>query len=226
MNKTIFIIIICLISFGCKLQSTINQDLKNELDSILIKDQIFREYIDVQTNEIRKQEIAKLTGYSKEYLDNHIWAIITETDSLNLVKVEKIISKYGYPGKSLVGQPTNTAAFLVIQHSPKIKQYYPLVEKAGKNKEIPFTDVAMMLDRKLIEEKKPQIYGTQIEGKFIINEQTGKKEQVIYVLPIKNAEKVNNRRKKAGFETTVEENAKRFGIEYKNYTYEEIERMK
>ncbi len=83
----------------------------------------------------------------------------------------------------------------------------------------------MMLDRKLIEEKKPQIYGTQIEGKFIINKQTGKKEQVIYVLPIKNADKVNNRRKKAGFETTVEENAKRFGIEYKNYTYEEIERI-
>ncbi|WP_304067852.1 DUF6624 domain-containing protein [Pedobacter glucosidilyticus] len=226
MNKTIFTIIISLISFGCKLQNTINQDLKNELDSILIRDQIFREYIDVQTNELRKQEIAKRTGYSKEFLDHHILAIITATDSLNLVKVEKIISKYGYPGKSLVGQPTNTAAFLVIQHSPNIKKYYSLIEKAGKNKEIPFTDVAMMLDRKLIEEKKPQIYGTQLEGKFIINKQTGKKEQVIYVLPIKNAEKVNNRRKKAGFETTVEENAKRFGIEYKNYTYQEIERMK
>ncbi len=131
MNKTLFTLIICLILFGCKLHNTINQDLKSELDSILIKDQIFREYIDVQTNELRKQEIAKLMGYSKDYLDHHIWTIITETDSLNLVKVEKIISKYGYPGKSLVGQPTNTAAFLVIQHSPKIKQYYPLVEKAG-----------------------------------------------------------------------------------------------
>ncbi|MGY3053690.1 hypothetical protein ACVWYG_001891 [Pedobacter sp. UYEF25] len=226
MNKTIFLILISLIPFGCRSQNKINQDLKSELDSILIKDQIFREYIDTQTNELRKQEIAKLTGYSKEYLDKNTWAIIAKTDSLNLVKVEEIISKYGYPGKSLVGQPTNTAVFLVIQHSPKIEKYYPLIEKAGKDKEISFTDVAMMLDRKLTEEKKPQIYGTQLEGKSITNKKTGKKEQVIYVLPIENAEKVNSRRKKAGFETTVEENAKRFGVEYKNYTYEEIEKMK
>lgn len=226
MNKTILLILISLISFGCKSQNKINEDLKSDLDSILIQDQIFREYIDIQTNEPRKQEIAKLTGYSKEYLDRNMWSLINKTDSLNLVKVERIISKYGYPGKSIVGQPTNTAVFLVIQHSPKIAKYYPLIEKAGKDKEIPFSDVAMMLDRKLTEEKKPQIYGTQLEGKSITNKITGKKEQIIYVLPIENAKNVNNRRKKAGFETTVEENAKRFGVEYKNYTYEEIEKMK
>lgn len=100
-----------------------------------------------------------------------------------------------------------------------------MIEEAGKNKEIPFTDVAMMLDRKLTEERKPQIYGTQLEGKSITDKQTGKKRQVIYVLPIENAKEVNTRREKAGFETTVEENARRFGIEYKQYTYEEIDKM-
>lgn len=83
----------------------------------------------------------------------------------------------------------------------------------------------MMLDRKLTEERKPQIYGTQLEGKSITDKQTGKKRQVIYVLPIEKAKEVNTRRKKAGFETTVEENARRFRIEYKQYTYEEIEKM-
>ena len=196
-----------------------------KLDSILFQDQIFREYIDHQTSDLRKKEIATVVGYPKEQLDNEIWSLIIKTDSSNLIKVESIIKKYGYPGKSLVGEPTNTAVFLVVQHSSKIAKYYPLIEEAGKNKEIPFTDVAMMLDRKLTEARKPQIYGTQLEGKSITNKQTGKKHQIIYVLPIKNAKEVNSRRRKAGFETTVEENARRFGIEYKPYTFEEINRM-
>ena len=225
MSKFILLILISLIGFACKSQTKINEDLKNQLDSILLQDQIFRAYIDNQTTDIRKSEISKLVGYTKDYLDHNIWSLITKTDSINLKSVEKIIQLYGYPGKSMVGEPTNTAAFLVIQHSPKISKYYPLIEAAGKDGEIPFTDVAMMLDRKLTEERKPQVYGTQLEGKLITDDQTGKKHQVIYVLPIKNANKVNSRRKKAGFETTVEENAKRFGIEYKKYTYEEIDKM-
>ncbi|NTE03143.1 hypothetical protein G6M26_41590 [Agrobacterium tumefaciens] len=225
MSKFILLILISLIGFACKSQTKINEDLKNQLDSILLQDQIFRAYIDNQTTDIRKSEISKLVGYTKDYLDHNIWLLITKTDSINLQSVEKIIQLYGYPGKSMVGEPTNTAAFLVIQHSPKISKYYPLIEAAGKDGEIPFTDVAMMLDRKLTEERKPQVYGTQLEGKLITDDQTGKKHQVIYVLPIKNANKVNSRRKKAGFETTVEENAKRFGIEYKKYTYEEIDKM-
>ncbi|MFW0718432.1 DUF6624 domain-containing protein [Pedobacter sp. N23S346] len=225
MSKFILLILLGLIGFGCKSQTKINEDLKKELDSILVQDQIFREYTDNQTTDLRKQEISKIVGYPKNYLDNNIWSLITKTDSVNLLKVEKIVLKYGYPGRSMVGEPTNTAVFLVIQHSPKISKYYPLIEEAGKNIEIPFTDVAMMLDRKLIEERKPQIYGTQLEGKSITDEQTGIKRQVIYVLPIEKAKEVNTRRKKAGFETTVEENARRFRIEYKQYTYEEIEKM-
>jgi len=225
MSKFILLILLGLIGFGCKSQTEINKDLKKQLDSILVQDQIFREYLDNQTTDLRKQEISNIVGYPKDYLDNNIWSLITKTDSINLLKVENIVQKYGYPGKSMVGEPTNTTVFLVIQHSPKISKYYPLIEEAGKNKEIPFTDVAMMLDRKLTEERKSQIYGTQLEGKSITDKQTGKKRQVIYVLPIENAKEVNNRRKKAGFEITVEENARRFGIEYKQYTYEEIDKM-
>lgn len=226
LNKSMFFLFLILISSGCISKNKINENLKKELDGILVKDQIFREYIDNKTSELRKQGISKLTGYSKNYLDKNIYSVMTKTDSLNLVKVEKIIKEYGYPGKSMVGEPTNTTVYLVIQHSPKIARYFPLIEKAGNDKELPFTDVAMMLDRKLVEEKKPQIYGTQLEGKTITNKQTGRTHQLIYVLPIENAADVNKRRKKAGFKTTVEENAKRFGVEYKQYSYEEIEKMK
>jgi hypothetical protein len=226
MNKLILLILLTLMTFGCVSHHKINSELKAELDSISIQDQTLRQYSDNQTSEIEKDEILKQTGYSREYLDKNLWILMSKIDRTNLLKVENIIKKFGYPGKSLVGEPTNTVAFLVIQHSRKISKYFPVIEKAGKNGELPFNKVAMMLDRKLTEEGKEQVYGIQLEGKLITNKETGKKEQFIYVLPIKNPENVNERRKKAGFETTVEQNAERFGIQYKIYTYKELDKMR
>ena len=218
------IILIFLFNNGYS-QSKINLQLKTELDSILFKDQIYREYVDSETTEERKNEIAKLTKKSRETLDVNSWNLINNYDKENLPKVEKIIEKYGYPGKNLVGEPTNTAVFYVIQHSDKINKYYPIIEKAGKQKELDFTYVAMMLDRKLLSENKEQIYGTQIYGRQIKNKETGKEDFFMYVQPIKNAKSVNKRREKAGFKTTVEENAKRFGIIYREYTFKELSKI-
>lgn len=204
----------------------INNELKKELNEILFKDQIYREFIDSETSEERKIEISKITKLDKDYLQKNIWNLMNNVDSENIVKIEEIISKYGYPGKSLVGEPENTAAFYVIQHSNKIEKYYPIIERAGKNGELPFKYTAMMLDRKLTGEQKPQIYGTQLAFRMITNPKTGKQENFTYVLPIEDAKNVNKRRKEAGFDTTVEENAKRFGIEYKEYTYEELNKIK
>lgn len=226
MKRQILLVVGILTFLSVKSQELINADLKKELDDILFKDQIYREFIDNNTTESRKNEIAKLTNYSREYLDQNIWMLINKTDTENLLKIEKIINENGYPGKSMVGEPTNMAVFYVVQHSPKIDQYYPLIEKAGKEGELPFKYAAMMLDRKLTNEGRPQIYGTQLIERMITNQKTGEKESFTYVLPIEDAKNVNKRRKEAGFETTVEENAKQFGIEYREYTYEELDKIK
>jgi len=55
---------------------------------------------------------------------------------------------------------------------------------------------------------------------------TGKRTPFSYIMPIKNPGGVNRRRRKAGFDTTVEENAKRLGIEYKPYTRKEIKKIR
>lgn len=211
---------------GCKSQMPVNNELKEKLDEILFKDQIFREYTDNETTAERKNEIEKITKLDENYLQLNAWNLIRAADSANIIKIENIIAKYGYPGKSLVGEPTNTAAFYVIQHSDKIEKYYPIIEKAGKSGELPFKYAAMMLDRKLTGELKPQVYGTQLAFRRITNPKTGTQENFMYVLPIEDAKNVNKRRKEAGFDTTVEENAKRFGIEYKEYTYEELNDIK
>lgn len=207
-------------------QIQINMELKKQLDSILQLDQGIREFGDTETSEKRKDTIAALFNSSKEVLKKSQWKIMNQIDSINLKKVEAIIEKYGYPGKTLVGEPANTAVFYVIQHNPYIiPKYLPLIERAGKSRELPFKYTAMMLDRKLSNEGKEQIYGTQVYGMQIINPQTGKKDFFQYVIPIKDAKNVNKRRKKAGFDTTVEENTKRFGFVYKTYTLEDIKKI-
>ena len=210
-------------SFG-QVAPKLDFELKNELDEILKYDQIFREYADSETDENRKSEILKLTGFSKKHLDENLWNIVNETDSINIKKVEKIIKKFGYPGKSLVGTPTNIACWYVIQHSNKIKKYFPIIKASGILKEIPNTNVAMMEDRMLMAEEKEQIYGTQGAGRLIINA-SGKEEFFNFIWPIKDVPQVNELRKQAGFKTNVEENAKNIGIEYKVFTLQDYKKL-
>lgn len=203
-------------------QKPINIGLKQQLDTILQTDQGIREFLDTEVTPARKDTLTQLLNYSRVMLDKNPWIIMQKIDSINIEKVERIIQKYGYPGKTMVGEPQNTTVFYVIQHSDKISKYYPLIEKAGNSGELPFKYAAMMLDRKLNNEGKEQIYGTQIYMQTIKNPITGKKEPFEYVVPIKNPKNVNKRRKLAGFDSTVEENALRFGIIYKVYTLNEI----
>lgn len=226
MMKQLLCVVFIFLSVCVFSQGKINESLKTELDSILKSDQILREYSDSKTSDERKNKILKETGFTKEQLaGNNVWMIVNVQDSINLIKIEKIILEFGYPGKSLVGEPTNESAWYVIQHSKKIKQYLPLVEKATKEGEISFVLYAKMLDRYLVQQGKEQLYGTQGQGKLVTNKETGQKEFFNYISPIQDPSKVNKRRKKAGFETTVEQNAKDMGIEYKIYTLDEIAKI-
>jgi hypothetical protein len=213
-----------LFAFGfSQAQETIDETLKKELDGIYKSDQILREYIDSETTDSRKMQILNETGYSNDDLANgKVYKIMNKRDSINLIRIEGIIAKYGYPGKTLVGEPTNEAAWYVIQHSKKIADYFLMIQEAGASNEIPFIKVAMMHDRMLMQEGKEQLYGTQVSGQYILNATTGKKEFWYYVWPILNAESVNELRKEAGFVNTVEEYAKSMGVEYKRYTLAEI----
>jgi hypothetical protein len=213
--------------FGlCRAQHIIDENLKTELDGIYKSDQILREYLDSTTSDIRKMQILNETGYSKSDLENgKVYVVLNKRDSINLIRVEEIITKYGYPGKTLVGEPTNEAAWYVIQHSKKIANYFSIIQEAGSSNEIPFVKVAMMQDRMLMHEGKEQLYGTQVAGENILNTITGKKEFWYYVWPIQNPKSINELRKDAGFTTTVEEHAKNLGVEYKQYSLAEIKKI-
>lgn len=216
--KIFILLAFCCLSIDASSQH--NPLLKKELDSIYVLDQKYRAYLSEIAGNPKLADSLMKAFAIKDNLDGTLWTYQSHIDSLNLARISKIIRAYGYPGNSLVGRPTNEVAWYVIQHSPKIRQYFPLIQQAGKANELPFSLVAMMQDRLLTEQRKPQIYGTQAVC-YPLKDTTSTRPQC-FIWPIGNPEGVNQRRKKAGFTSTVEENAKRLNVTYTVLTMAEI----
>ena len=215
----VFVVVTVIFYFAisCREQSKLNHDLKRELAEIEFRDQAPRK-INSKTPIDSIIAIAKKLKIDPEHFRYNYISESIMLDAKNIVEVEKIISKYGYPGKTLVGEPTNQVAFLVIQHSNKIPKYLPIVKLAAEKGEIPFRLYAMMLDRHLMYKGEEQIYGTQGD----------ERDGLALIWPIKDAINVNKLRKEAGFPETVEEYSKvLFGEDFifKNYTLKEVEEM-
>lgn len=111
---------------------------------------------------IRNEMIAK--GVSK--IDASVAARMTEIDSANTARMKEIVNQYGWPGPELVGADGTEAAFMLVQHAEHEfqKQMLPLVEAAYRQKKLQGQDYALLLDRVLVAEGKPQVYGTQTKN--------------------------------------------------------------
>lgn len=200
--------------------------LKEELRAILKSDQELRELFISKTTAERKKQILNNYAISNEEFQELGWAITLKNDSINLAKIEKIIKKYGYPKRSIVGDSLHTATWYVIQHSklPIIEEYFPLIEKANKNGDLEDAYVALMKDRMLMYQQKEQIYGSQVAGRLFVNADTGKEEWTNFIWPVADWNQVNQLRKSAGITHTIEEYAQSMGLkELKKYTITEIQ---
>ncbi|HMG35629.1 MAG TPA: DUF6624 domain-containing protein [Blastocatellia bacterium] len=94
--------------------------------------------------------------------DESILARMKTIDAANTERMRAIVGQYGWPGPELVGDGTE-AAFLLVQHAELAfqKEMLPLVEKAYKSGNLSGQSYALLIDRVLVGEGKPQIYGTQ-----------------------------------------------------------------
>ena len=193
-----------LISFGQNTNS-INTKLKLSLDSLIEKDSSSRVKIVNLLNQfstLDPKDTAFNTSNSRILDSIQVLSTIQEKqDSLNIVFIDSIIRIYGYPGRTLVGTPTNEYAWYIIQHSSKIDNYLKTIKQAGKNGEIPMILVAKMIDRSKMQHGKKQIYGTQ--GSSMMNSDGNVSS---FIWPTRSPKKVNKKRLKAGFGTTIEEN--------------------
>lgn len=126
-------------------------------------------------------------GYESKQMDSLNSAILY-VDSLGLVSAVTIIERYGWLGKSEVGEMGNSTLFLIIQHAPENslrEKYYPLLEESVRKGESKSQDMATMKDRILIGNGLKQWYGTQTNHKG-------------EYLPIEDPKNVNKRRREVG----------------------------
>ena len=181
--------IAALLLFILSFQSTFAQ---TTLDTTAIKEEL---------NAILKRDQKTRTGEDSAAFMNYI-------DSCNLVKVEALIAKYGWLGKSVIGPYANSALFFVIQHADLSTQlkYFPLLQKSVEEGESKPSNLALLQDRILMRQGKKQIYGSQV----VFNKTTGAQE----FHPIEDEKNVDARRAKMGMQS-LEDYAKLFGIDYK-----------
>lgn len=176
-----------------------------------VLDQRNREWLAKFGNDqLLSDSLSRIYKTDRSRLASVLWAEQTKIDSSNLARAEAILKQHGYPGKTLVGTPANETVFYIIQHSRKIDAYLPTIKKAADQNELPFEPYGMMLDRSLMHQGKPQLYGTQVACRQLIKT----KQSRCFVWPITDAKLVNERRKQAGFALTVEENANRLNAAY------------
>lgn len=131
-----------------------------------------------------------------------------EIDKQNLIKVVSLIENCGMPTTKEISTKQMSAIWLVLQHADNDnrKKYFPLLKKASENGDLKKSQIALMQDRILMMDGKPQIYGSQITE----NRET--KEWEIY--EIKNPEFVDKRRAEVGLGTLKEHVKKNWNIEF------------
>ncbi|RZK61146.1 MAG: hypothetical protein EOO59_05780 [Hymenobacter sp.] len=190
-----------------------NPRLRHELDSIRRQDQRYRRMM-ARLREGRADSLAAALAVPASQVSAYAAAAMQRADSSNLRRVEEIIWRYGYPGQTLVGRPTNEVAWRVLQHSTKIPQYLIWVKGAAEAGEIPFRLYAEMLDRKLMDDDQEQVYGTQWAGYTVLDHETGKQHTIGLIWPIRDPQRVDKRRREAGFATSLAESSDKLGIPY------------
>jgi tetratricopeptide (TPR) repeat protein len=142
---------------------------------------------------IRKDfmKVFKEKGSGNKSVDS-IGKIMIYKDSLNLIKVSKIIDEKGWVSKAVVGSQANQTLFLVLQHGNLKSQqkYLPIMREAVKKGNANPSSLALLEDRVALREGRKQIYGSQISTNSITKKS--------FVSPLEDPDNVDKRRAEVG----------------------------
>ena len=132
------------------------------------------------------------------YADAAINARWAEVDRKNTARLKAIVAERGWPGKGLVGPDGAQAAWLLVQHADRDRDFQrrclTLLEQAVKAGEASGVHLAYLTDRVRVGDGRPQLYGTQ----FLTID--GREE----LQPIEDQAHVDERRKAVGLPPLAE----------------------
>ena len=158
---TVLVIILTLLSCGGDKETA--ENTARPLPAVTIRAELLGMMFDEhQAREILDSVVAESGWNSPE--SKAATAEESRIDSVNQARLKEIVTEYGWPGKSLVGEEAALAAFLILQHADLDlqKEYLPLFEAAAEKGEVAPMHLAMLQDRILRRQDQPQIYGTQL----------------------------------------------------------------
>jgi hypothetical protein len=162
-----------------------DQDARKELVQFLAAHQLFG------TMEIDKLDPKIAAGYKAAVKK------VKDEDRKNLLWMKKVVTRHGWPGKSLVGAAGAQNAWLLVQHADADRDFQELCLKKIKalpRGEVEPRNMAYLTDRILVGRGNKQRYGTQAvikDGKAVPS-------------PIEEEDKVDERRKAVGLEPLTE----------------------
>ena len=158
--------------------------LIQQIDTMFKNDQLWR-----------KEMMKKESTYSQDAIEKRM----AQADSINALKAKAIISKYGYPGYSLVGERSNDF-WAIVQHCdddiPFQEGVLALMKKEIARNNASKENYAYLLDRVLVNKHQKQIYGTQVR--------VDPKTHVAKPFPLKYPKTVDALRKKMEMQPLAE----------------------
>ena len=142
------ILMVSLTWFACSSWRVAQPAWRDELIQMMEHDQLARQRL------IEK-------GYDD--IDSLDVAWVDSIDVANTKRLQQFIEEKGWPRKTQVGTKGVKAAFLIVQHADHVfqKEMLPLVQTAYEQGELSGQELALLTDRELVREGKPQRYGTQ-----------------------------------------------------------------
>jgi hypothetical protein len=166
--KNIFIgLIITMVLIGCKnstkgdnyqkTKETDYQEITNHtstlIDSLYIIDQKVQNELSDAIQNGENEKINKLLNQQKITFNRHIPIL------------KEIYNKTGYPTVDKVGKESSSKFFTLVQHSDSDVKFQEkmLTELTKELENVSAKDYAFLTDRVKIAQKKPQIYGTQLD---------------------------------------------------------------
>lgn len=149
---------------------------------------IAAELLEMMKRDQEVRERLTSSNYSEE-----VSAEMMALDARHEPRIVAILAQIGWPGVDGVGAQANQAMWLLVQHaSPElIKQSLPAMKAAAKKGELPWSAVALSIDRDLLNDGKKQLYGSQL-----IQNAAGK----MVLRPVEDESRLDERRASVGLE--------------------------
>ena len=154
MLKKLTILLLIITSIGCQENTPQPPNLDKEIATLNSPEKLAAYYTEIRTTdqqvrgEYTTAVLQKHGANSVQYRE-HI-RLQKEQDSLNLIKIEKLFVKYGYPKTNEVGELAASAPWTVVHHASKLQDRldnYKMMRAGYRVGEIDDTAFAMYLNR-------------------------------------------------------------------------------